>query len=191
MLEMLILGRVNNRFRYVRVDVIVSICNDVFVVVGSVHNPLSKRYMSWKSSAEDVLKLHPGGAVETMKWNRREVMAKSLQNGRTSPLMCEPRVCLILENSQNPKILLSTNTSEEVVAIKHFNLLEKQLFEFISPSARDRVRKEIDAVRRSEVIHYLDFEWKNPSSSRYDIECEAVVTHSTDGLVLIIRRRQQ
>ncbi|KAI3648238.1 hypothetical protein MP228_006092 [Amoeboaphelidium protococcarum] len=185
---------------YRKMDFLINTCYDCCVVVGA-HHEFNANSISFRQSAEDIVKIGPQGLIEVENWSTRktvimQMLSDTLTWENQADSLKEPRVCLILNRyTYKATIMFASMGSQEVLEHSDQELIGQSFFDFIINTPSDeshgistleRVRHDVDYVKSCYNVHHLSFDWQ---SSPSPVHCEAVMTATWDGIVCVIRRK--
>ena len=184
--------------RFVPVATMISHCHDTIISVVVRMGNNHKKYLAWKSSAEDVVRVRPErgpGALEFDKWNnrRRMVMETLSQPFEWSPEVPEqePRVCLLLNRfTHQSTVQFMTSMGQQVLRTAPIEAIDRPFLDFIAADDRDKVRDAIATVKASDTVARVRFRWLPlGESDGTGIACDAALVGGCDALLCIFRQQ--
>lgn len=180
---------------YVLLDIVIHYCFDTLVCTCyAVSTPDTLKRKLRLNSADIVYHCQPTGElfINGIPKDARVSLTKHMENkspwgdNQAVQLQQEPRFCLIVNRyTEKAIIVFATKICEMVAQTSPYELIGKSLYDYIEPSDRASVDKQIQLSKSSELISRLRFAWK-VGENKY-ISMEAIVSCTYDGVVLVGR----
>ncbi|ORY00768.1 hypothetical protein K493DRAFT_298692 [Basidiobolus meristosporus CBS 931.73] len=143
--------------------------------------------------AEDIItiwntqSIHVLGAPNAFSTSKELHQALSKTTSKTPNSPPEVRVCIIVDhNLEGYPIVFCSRLSTDMLGSSPEELKHTSLFEHVHYEDLNEVREELKSVIYEESVgNKIEFTWTTPTFQH--IELQAVITHTDDGLIFILR----
>lgn len=188
---------------FVRLETIVNYCYDIVVTTNSLYDEGSLPHKQRMNSIDDAFFVTDNGELELISMGTRilspDILSrtvakqqfhhgKALWQKQLDSQENEPRFCLILNRySEEMNVVFATHIATFLVNATIDNILGKSIFDIVSERDQLMVEAQLTSAKSNNIVARVRFEWVIDRDKDLYQPVDAVVTGTTDGLLMIVR----
>ncbi|CAO3630173.1 unnamed protein product [Cunninghamella blakesleeana] len=188
---------------FVRVETVVNYCYDIVVTTNSLYDERSLPHKQRMNSIDDAFFVTDNGELELISMGTRiltpEVLSRQLvkQQHHHGKVIWqkqmdlqenEPRFCLILNRySEEMNVVFATHIATFLVNATIDNIIGKSIYDIVSERDQAMVESQLISAKSNNLVSRVRFEWVIDRDKDLYQPVDAVVTGTTDGLLMIVR----